>query len=132
MKVPPASTKVSSWLAEAASSASWPNVIVPRHNEDTTQPLSPSRRYSIGADSVVGNLHRSPTPPEASARRQQVQCDVEPWRRVGQPAEGEEVHTGGGHRGGTVRGDPAGGLGDRAPVDQADGFGECVIVEVVE
>src|SRR5215207_6567328 len=41
----------SCWCA-TSSSLSLPNVIVPRHNEDTSEPVLPSVRYSMGNASV--------------------------------------------------------------------------------
>ena len=45
--VPPASTKRSTIARDAASSASRPNVIVPRHSRETTSPDRPSVTYSM-------------------------------------------------------------------------------------
>lgn len=44
-KVPPDSTKVSMIRPEVSSSASAPNVMVPRHWVETTAPLRPRVRY---------------------------------------------------------------------------------------
>src|SRR4051812_32569808 len=38
---------------EVASSASWPKVMVPRHQAETTVPLLPSLRYCIGPVSFL-------------------------------------------------------------------------------
>ncbi len=47
IRFPPAATNASSWACAPASSVSWPNVIVPSVNVETTQPLLPKVRYSI-------------------------------------------------------------------------------------
>jgi len=48
MKFPPRSTNRSSWAWETSSLLSLPKVIVPRHCVDTTVPVLPKMRYSIG------------------------------------------------------------------------------------
>src|SRR4051812_10612363 len=47
MKLPPALVYVSIKANDAASSASWPNVMAPRHHLVTIAPLFPSRLCSI-------------------------------------------------------------------------------------
>ena len=56
--VPPAATKLSSWLNAPASSVSLPNVSVPRASADTAHPLLPSSRYSMTPPSRVRMLRR--------------------------------------------------------------------------
>src|SRR5204862_6831417 len=50
--VPPTSRKRSTIASDASSSASRPNVIVPRQSRETTTPDLPRVTYSMGASSV--------------------------------------------------------------------------------
>src|SRR4051812_36070018 len=54
MKLPPASTKRSTICWLVASSASLPNVIVPRQSSETRVPVRPNWRYSIAVALLIG------------------------------------------------------------------------------